>query len=558
MHEVTAYATEVVAGRSVAGRLVRLACDRHLRDLETGPARGLTFDENLASHVVDFCETYLCHYQGEWAGQSLLLEPWQKFILGSLFGWTKANGKRRFRRAYIELGRKNGKSLLASAAALYLLIADKEGGAQVYSAATKRDQARIVFDAAAQMVRRSSKLRAHVQVLQHNISVAATGSKFEPLSADSKTMDGLNVHGAILDELHAHPNRGVVDVIDTAVGARLQPMIIEITTAGDDRHSICWEHRTYCEQILAGTFADESADSWFGYIAAIDDGDSWTDETTWAKANPNLGVSVKLDYLRRRCEEAKANPGAQAVFRQKHLDEWVSIVKRWLDPDEWAKGADPVNIPALAGRPCYAGLDLAQKDDLSALVLVFPPEDADGRWTLLPYFFVPEDDIDRRSERDRVPYKIWREQGHLIATPGNVTDFRFIAHEIARIAHTYDLREIAYDRYLAEGLIQDVVEDSGVTAVEFGQGYKSMSGPSLKFGALIKSGKLHHGGHPVMTWCARNVVIVSDPAGLIKPDKSKSYERIDGVIAAIMGVGRGIVHEDSGRSIYETRGVLGA
>ena len=365
----TAYARSVSEGVIPANRLLRLACERHLGDLARGAGRGLRFDLAAARHAIDFFG-FLRHSKGEWAGEPFTLAPWQAFLVGSLFGWKRDDGLRRFRTAYCAVPRKNGKSTTSAGIGLYLLVADGEQGAEVYSAATTRDQARIVFDEAKRMVATSPALRRRVELLINNLHVAASASRFMPLSSDSSTMDGLNVHGAIIDELHAHKTRGVVDVLDTATGARRQPLLFEITTAGYDRHSICFEHHDYSIKVLDGVLQD---DSWFAYIAAADEDDDWTDAKVWRKANPNFGISVKEDDLARKAEKAIALPGAQNAFRRLHLNQWTEQAERWIDMAAWDACDAPVDLERLRGRPCFGGLDLSTTTDVTALAWVFPP-----------------------------------------------------------------------------------------------------------------------------------------------------------------------------------------
>jgi len=325
-------------------------------------------------------------------------------VVGSLFGWQRMDGLRRFRTAYCAVPRKNGKSTLSAGIALYLLVADGEQGAEIYSAATTRDQARIVFDEAKRMVASSPSLRRRVEALINNLHVASTASKFMPLSSDASSMDGLNVHGAIIDELHAHKSRNVVDVLKTATGARRQPLLFEITTAGYDRHSICFEHHDYAIKLLEGTLQD---DSWFAFVAAADEGDDWTDPKVWRRANPSFGISVKQDDLARKAEKAIALPGAQNAFRRMHLNEWTEQVERWIDMVAWDACDGPIDLEQLRGRPCYGGLDLSATTDVTALAWVFPPDDQDGLRHVLSRYFVPEDNLRKRAERDRVPYDLW-------------------------------------------------------------------------------------------------------------------------------------------------------
>ena len=464
---VEAYARDVLARRVIAGRLVQLACQRHLDDLARGSRRGLIWDPAAARHALTFF-THLRHSTGEWAHQPFVLQPWQRFVIGSLFGWKRADGERRFRTAYVEVARKNGKSAMLAGTALYALVADDEAGAQIYAAATTRDQARIVFGEAERMVDASPALRARVTRTVNNLAVVSTSSWFRPLSADASKMDGLNVHFAAVDEVHEHPTADIIQKLNTATGARRQPMIFEITTAGHDRHSVCRQHHEFSIKALEASVPLETADSWFAYIAALDPGDEWSDAKVWIKANPSLGVTVKVEDLRRQIDEAQEMPAQQNAIRRLRLNEWTEQITRWLDMAVWADGGPPhgsdwrvvkadldENQARLAGRECYGGLDLARVNDLSAFVLLFPPNDdppldqIGQRWTVLARFWVPEDDILRRSRRDRVPYDVWRDQGFLIATPGNATDFAFIEREILDLAGQFDVQEIGYDRTFA-------------------------------------------------------------------------------------------------------------
>ncbi|QFG38460.1 terminase large subunit [Paracoccus pantotrophus] len=571
---VTAWARKVVEGKVVAGHLTRLACQRHLDDLKAGKDRGLVWDRDAALHAIEFF-SHLRHSTGEWAGQPFDLQPWQQFVVGSVFGWKRAAGLRRFRTAYVEVARKNGKSALLAGIALYALVADGEAGAHVYAAATTRDQARIVFGEAERMVAASPALSARVTRTVNNLAVLPTASWFRPLSADASKMDGLNVHFAAVDEVHEHPGPEIIQKLNTATGARRQPLIVEITTAGHDRHSVCRQHHEFSVKALEGTLPSETADPWFAFIATIDAGDDWTDPKVWGKANPSLGVTVKLDDLKRQIDEAREMPAQQNAIRRLRLNEWTEQVTRWLDMEVWAEGglsatASGADIAGelsrleqlLAGRECYGGLDLARVNDLSAFLLLFPPtrDAALGslaeKWIVLSRFWVPEEDIGRRARRDRVPYDVWRDQGFLVATPGNATDFAFIEAEIVSLAGRFDLRELAYDRTFAGEIVQHL-QDEGIPLVQFGQGFLSMAAPTAELERLAVSRLLWHGGHPVLRWNASNVAVRHDPAGNIKPDKERSSERIDGIVALCNALGRAMLRDESaGRSVYQARGPM--
>ncbi len=573
---VGAYARRVTTGKIRTGAAVRAACQRHLNDLKDGKIRGLKFDRRAARHIIDFYP-HLCHTAGEWAGEPFHLLPWQEFVIGSLYGWLKWDqGRglwlRRFRTGYVEVARKNGKSPLLAGAALYALVADGEDGAQVYAAATTREQAKIVFDDAVRMCAASPALRTRVTRRVNNLSFEATGSWFKPLSADATKMDGLNVHFAGIDELHEHPNATVVQKLNTAIGARRQPLILEITTAGFDRHSICYQHHEFSMKTLDGTLPVEITDRWFAYIATIDADDDWTDPEVWIKANPSIDVTVKKSDLATQVAEAREMPAQQNSIQRLRLNVWTEQATRWLPMSAWDDGGPQPreNIRdrlvelerRLEGRPCYAGLDLARVGDLSALVLLFRPDDhglvgdLSDKWIAICRFWVPNEDITVRARRDRVPYNVWRDQGHLTATPGNTTDFSWIASEIIKLCGRFDVRQLGYDRTFAGELIQ-TLQDENVPVVPVGMGFLSMAAPSAEIERLVKARQFWHGAHPVLRWNARNVTVRQDPAGNIKPDKERSIERIDGITAIALGLNRAQLQESAFKSVYETRGLGG-
>ena len=549
---VEAYARAVVDGKIVAGKLVKLACKRHLDDLVSGKARGLIWDGDAARHAIAFF-SHLRHSTGEWANQPFELQPWQAFVIGSLYGWKRVDGLRRFRTAYVEVARKNGKSVMLAGTALYALVADGELGSHVYAAATTREQARIIFGEAERMVDASPALRARVTRTVNNLAVLPTSSWFRPLSADASKMDGLNVHFAAVDEVHEHPNAEIIQKLNTATGARRQPLIFEITTAGHDRQSICRQHHEFSVKVLDSTVPAEASDSWFAYIATIDVGDDWTNPAVWIKANPSLGVTVKVEDLKRQVDEAREMPAQQNAIRRLRLNEWTEQATRWIDMGVWTDGSEQFDEEDLIGRTCYGGLDLARVNDLSSLALVFPPEKPDEKVKVIWRHWCPSEDILRRARRDRAPYTVWRDSGFLVATEGNTTDFQFIEAESLELATRFNILEVAYDRTFAGELVRNL-QDEGINMVEFGQGFISMGPAAAEFMRLLIGRTLRHGGNPVATWCASNVSVRRDPAGNEKPDKERSTERIDAVVAAIMAVGR--LQTAQGGSIYEERGLL--
>lgn len=565
---VQEYVDGVLTGRVVVGDLVRLAVERHVRDLENGHERGLVFDETRARIVLAFF-SLLKHYKGVWAGMPITLEPWQQFILWVLFGWyvvTNDGGRRRrFRTALVEVARKNGKTTIAAGTGLFMLTADGEAGAEIYSVATKRDQARICHGDATQMVKSSAQLRKTIKVFKNNLHVVETASKFEPLSSDYNTLDGLNIHFAIGDELHAWPDRALWDVIETATGARRQPLLLAISTAGSDTQGLLWQLHEYTEKVLHGVIED---DTFFGMVFSLDAGDDWENEAVWVKANPNLGISKYWDDMRTKAARAKEMPAALNAFLRLELNVWTRGETKWMNMDAWKACGQAVDVNGLAGRTGYAALDLSSVSDITALVLVFPPEMEGDLFMIIPFFFVPEGAIDERAHKDRVPYPAWVRQGYLIATPGNLVDYEFILATLERQMELYDIRALAFDRWGSQKITTDLQNRLGFTVdpkthelsgdpllIQFGQGFASMSPPMKELERLVLGHQLAHGNHPVLTWMADNVVARLDPAGNIKPDKEKSREKIDGITALIMALARALLHTGEDESVYEERGI---
>ncbi len=543
------YCDSVLSEKIVAGKHIKLACERHLRDLETAGDRGFYYSEVAAQHIVDFFEKFLRHSKGEWAGQPFKLQPWQIFLLAVEFGWLRIADKlRRFRVSWNEFPRKNGKSTLSAGKGLYLLTADAEAGAEVYTAATKRDQAKIIWSEAARMVKSSPYLSKLVTAHHSSLSIAMFSSKFEPLGADSNTMDGLNVHGGLIDEIHAHRSRGVYDLLETATVARRQPLIDITTTAGSDRHSIAYELHDYAQKILEGILED---DTFFAIVAAADNADDWRLETTWKKANPNIDVSIKSSDLGAKAKRAGDMPGYENTFKRLHLNIWTEQAVRWLNMDKWDACAGEIDINALNGMTCWAGLDLSTTTDISAYILVF---NVFGQTVALPYFFVPEENAIERAKTDRVPYDRWIRDGHIIATPGNVIDYEFIRKTINDTAERFDIKEIALDRWNGTQLgVQ--LKDDGRNIVPFGQGFASMNHPTKELEALVVSQRLVHYGNPVLRWMASNVAVKTDAAGNLKPVKDQSTGRIDGIVALIMAIGARALAPSDGNFVYNSRGI---
>ncbi len=549
---VTRYADLVLDGKIRACKWVKLACERHMRDLDTGADRGLYFDESQAAQAISFFDL-LKHSKGIWAGKPLHLEPWQEFIIASLMGWKREDGYRRFRTSYLEVARKNGKTTLAAGIGLYLLIADGESGAEIYSAATKRDQARISHSEATRMAKSSPDIRREVGIVRDNIHIIDTASKFEPLGADGDTLDGLNVHGAIVDELHAHKTREVWDILETATSSRLQPLMFAITTAGTNRNSVCFTFHEYTEKILQGIVDD---DSWFGMIYAIDEPSNWEDPETWVEANPNIGVSKYWDKMELQAKRAKEMPTQLNSFLRLDLDVWTHSDTKWMNMDHWDACGSMVDALGLRGRTCYGGLDLSSNTDISAFVLTFPPVADEDFYSVLCWFWIPEDAMLERSRRDRVPYDVWVRQGLITATPGAVIDYKFIFRRIDECRQMYDVKEVAFDRWGATKIATDLTELGGDDfMIQFGQGFASMSAPMKELERLTMNHLIAHSGNPVLRWMADNLVAEQDAAGNIKPNKKTSKEKIDGIVALIMGLDRALRQGQRKQSVYETRGL---
>ena len=536
----------------VLGEHEQLARDRILKSHEEWPAKGHWFDYDAGARVIAFVENFCKHGKGEWSGTPMLLENWQKAIILQAFGWKRADGYRLYRTMWLELGRKNGKSALASALGVYLLLADHEPGAEVYSSATKRDQARIVFDAAKDMINQSPALKEYVQVQRANLNVLRTRSKFEPLSSEGDTLDGLSPHGNIIDELHSHKNRVVWDKLITAQAARRQPMNLLITTAGIyDPEQIGWQLHDHAVQILNGKVED---DSWFVWISASDQGDDPYDLSTWEKANPNLGVSIYPSFIQQRASEALSQPSSLNAFQRLHLNQWTQQLERWLDMNDWDACNHPVDLEALEERECYMGLDLSSKLDLTALALLFPPE-GDDIWRLWVQSYIPEESMAERERTEHIPYSLWEREGWITPTEGDVIDYDWILKDINELADRFNILEMGYDPWSCQQTALRCRDDIGLQVAPVRQGFMSLSEPTKEFERLVVSNKLAHGGNSCLTWQANNVSVRHDPAGNIKPDKGKTAKhKIDGIVASIIALARGSLYQ--GGSVYETEGIM--
>lgn len=548
---VTAYARDVVEGRAVAGRLVRMACRRHLDDLEEGPARGLRWDLDAARHALDFFG-WLRLADGEFAGRPFALQPWQRFIVGSLFGWKGEDGYRRFRTAYLEIGKGNGKTPLAAGVGLYALLADGEAAAEVYSAATAKDQARVLFRDAKNIADASPALKGRLDVGEHNIAHLPSRSFFRPVSSEHKGLDGPRPHVALIDELHEHPTSMVVDKLRKGAKGRRQPLFFQITNAGHDRASVCWQHHQYSLDVLSGKTPN---DSWFAYVCGLDpcdehraegktqpaDGckacDDWRDEKVWPKANPNLGVSVGLKYLREQVAEAEGMPAKEGLTRRLNFCWWSEGETSWLSADLWARGAGPLDREAMRGRVCFGGLDVASKIDVAAFVLAFPDFPEPGQTALLCRFWIPRAQAEARQYADGVPYLLWEREGFLTVTDGDWIDLDAIEGAIEADASAFRIEEVAVDPWNA-AQITTHLQQYGLKLTEFVQNLRNFNEPTKSFEAMLKAGQLRHGDNPVLTWMAGNVALITDRSGNVRPVKPAhgSARKVDGIIAAVMAL----------------------
>jgi phage terminase large subunit-like protein len=554
------YARDVLAGDVVAGELVRLTCERSRRDHAGGAAlRGFHFSRAHAEAALAFFR-FCRHSKGEWAGREFHLEPWQAFIVWEVFGWLRADGSRRFRVVYEEIARKNGKTSVLAALGLYLMLGDAEPGAEVYSAATKLDQAKIMHADAISMVRSSPVLSKRLTVRHQSISDRKTASRYVPLGSDSKTLDGLNVHAALVDELHQHPSRDLWDVLETGTGARRSPLMWAITTAGDDDQSFCFQEREYGEQVLRGVLQDEAR---FVFIAALDERDDWRDPRVWVKANPNLGVSVKIEQLAEAIEQAAHSPARESSLLRYRLNRWVRATSRFLSIEAWDRCAGPM-MPgeierACAGRECAAGLDLASVNDIAAFAAVFPPLDPTDIYRVAVRLWIPEEDLEGRAKRSRVPYDQWVRDGWIVATPGNVTDYARIHEEIVAFADVHPIRSLGFDPWNATEIITNLQAELGDDVpVKVPVNYGNFSPPTKRLERLVLGGKLAHGGHPVLRWMASNLEVREHQGAIapVKPGHKMSHKKIDGMVAVILALSRIDADERDMPSVYEQRGPI--
>lgn len=587
---VESYARAVVDGEIVAGRLVRLACKRHLKDLEDGHERGLSFDHDAANRVIEFFSYLRLPVDGELDGKSFELEPFQAFIVGSIFGWKGADGYRRFRTAYIEMGKGSGKSPLAAGVGLYGLTADGEAGAEIYSGATTSFQAGILFRDAKRMAEASPALRSRLEVGIHNIAFLKTDSFFRPVSSEHRQLSGPRPHMALIDEVHEHPTPLVVDKLRAGTKSRRQALIFEITNSGHDRTTVCWHHHEYSMKVLEGVLRD---DSWFGYVCQLDpcekciaegqiqpvpscpDCDDWQDEEVWLKANPGLDTILPRKYLREQVHEAQGMPAKEGIVKRLNFCLWTETATRAIPMDAWDACATKINRASLARKQCFVGVDIGSTSDFTAAALLFPHDDAETveisetvgeaevtkrkllrrSYTLLPFFWLPERPV-RRDEKTTLTINLWRQQGLVKTTPGEVVDYDLMLDDLLALSKEFSFQEIAIDRgFQGSQMATNLMKHFGETSVvAIPQGIISMNSPFRELLELLKLRRFHHDGHPIMRWMAAHAVS-EQRGGLIKPSKEKSPEKIDGITAVVCGLARAIVQQVV-ISPYESRGLL--
>ena len=533
---------DVVSGNLILGNYARLAVQRHLNDLKNKKWE-YVYSEAHANRAFGFISA-LRHTKGEYAGQRFNIQPFQEFFIKVLFGWQRKEGGRRFRKAYLEIARKNGKTELAAAIAVYCFLCDNETGAEVYTAATTRDQARIAFDTAKVFLKSlktdSRTFNKLVNVLKYNCNVPSTNSKFTAVSSDADTLDGLNPHFSLIDEYHAAKTSDVAEVMETGMGSRTQPLLLITTTAGFNRESPCYQFRKVMVDILEKRKVDESV---FPLLFCLDEGDDWQDKKNWTKSNPNLGVTPYISYMDDQFQKA-LNEGAakQIQFMTKNLNVWTTTSSVWISNSYIEATRLKLDDDVLYNKKCFAGLDLASTRDIAALVLCFPVQQGIDKPHIKSYFFCPEDNVRERSLSDGVNYIQWAQDGDIVMTDGNVTDYDFIKAKVIELTAKYKIECIAFDRWNASQLVIQLTND-GATMKPFGQGFISMSAPTKEVEKMFLSSEITHDGNPVMEWMLSNVMLRFDPAGNIKIDKAKSTEKVDGPVAMVMAYAQIMVED---------------
>lgn len=561
LHPAEQYVEDVLSGKIPACKWVKLACKRYLDDKANALEKGWKFDTRAAQRSINFFERILKHYQGEWAGKPFLLLPWQQFIIWNLDGWYNADGSRRFTQVSIFVPRKNGKTELAAGRALYAMGYDGEKAAEVYSTATDKDQAKIAFEKAKQMTNQSDILLEDLEPLAQAISGGSFASTFKPWSSDTSKKDGYSPSFAIVDEYHEHPDNRMMDVISSGIGARRNPVIFMVTTAGFNVNSVAYKHQVVCQEILE---CKKQEDNLFTIIYTIDKEDNWEDETTWIKANPSWDAITTMHRQIREAYQKAKNSGDSVNFKTKHLNLWVKAAEEWIEYRKWEANAEKYTATDLQNQKCYGGLDLSDTNDVTSLCLHFPESNR-----MLWWYWIPESKLEERMNADDADYYHWFNEGWLIVTPGNVIDYASIRrtitgfyiqdgeimHDDTCIADTFDLQSIGYDPWNSKQLAIQLSNDDGIQMNIYRQGYQTMSYPTKEFKKMVIGGELKHNNNPVSNWMVGNCTVRRDPNDNIMLDKSKSKNKIDGIVAGVIALGESINSDNNKSNAYANYGV---
>lgn len=509
------------------------------------------YDKKAAQHAVDFIQKLCTHVKGKEAGMPLILEKWQRTIIEKLFGWKRPDGTRQYRKLWLEIPRKNGKTSLCAAIGLYMLFGDDEPGAEVYFAAASKDQAKIGFEIAVQMTQQNKVLNKYAEVFKNSIVKKDSGSSFKALSAEAYTKHGLNASCILLDEIHAQPNRELYDVLTTSMGSRRQPLTICITTAGiHKKGNFGWEMHREMKEVADGVVKDDST---LSIIYAASSKDDPFAEATWKKCNPNYGVSLLKSNMEEYANEARTKSTYYNTFLRLQLNVWTSTEQQFIPPKVWDKcNLHPLNLEFFHGKKCTMAFDLSSISDFTALSIT--TKDEKEIYHTLPFFFIPEEKIHHRNMRAQI--EAWVREGYVIAIPGKVVDYHFVYNKVNEISKLCTVTEISYDKWNAN-MLSTQLTNEGANMFVFRQGYVTMSPATKQFETLVIEKKINHGGNPVLAWMNSNMAVTQDAAGNIKPDKSKSSEKIDGMITTLMSISRLIeAPAAEGPSVYETRGLL--
>lgn len=546
------YANDVRSGKIVTGKRIKQAVERFFSWIETDK---YLLDHNAGMRILNFFPFFLKHTSAEMYGKPFILSPYQEFTLYNIFAWKRYDNKgnivRVIRKIYEKVGRKNGKTAVMAGVGIYAQAFDDEKGAEVYVGATMEKQAKLVWQQAVNFIQTSNKLqKCGWTYTQSEIRFTQNLSIFKPVSKEFRNLDGLRPSLAIIDEYHSHSTDGVKEVLQSGMGNRLQPLLYIITTAGFNIASPCKAYEDVCKEILDGIKEDDST---FIMIHDLDDDDDWQDENNWIKSNPNLGISVSLDFLRTEFESAKNQPSLIPNFKTKYLNQWVDAETVWIPDEIWMKNkVDEIPMDPFTDFGSFGALDLSKSIDLTSFVAISEPDEFGNRY-IKPFFFCPEKSIDRRSKEDGVPYRAWRDMGLLIATPGEVVDYAIVEEYVKKWYYEYNVNRIEVDIWNSSYMVTNLME-ADINVSEFGQGIRNMSGPTKAFETLVYEGKMKHDGNPILRWMLSGCVVIADPNENIKIHKGNSNKhgkRVDGIICCIMCVGGSLsIKEETNESYY--------